>query len=417
MSDTEDEIARLYRAEQRELLAETTQAEAELKPLFAETSEHIRMELKAADNANGVAIRETIARGFEKTVFKRRKIIAKVIESSAKRGPKLVRKTFRAVYGDDVTRAQLRSSKAALMEGEARILGRLSVDNVALSKRIRKWDKRIGEEMAVEVERGLKARKGIERIAKKIQKLDTAVEELPKYLQEVEALARAGSPELKRVAKGYLKRATKTMGTMVDGSLKSTPYSLRSPTQKFLRDVQKAGVDGIDRVVKEYVEKKAAWRAKVIARNESLNALQESYVKNAERKPGVYAFRWRLSGAHKKADECDVHANANQFGLGVGLYPGNAIPHRHPGDMCVVTAAMDQRHFERGEGDPGPRVEYADKKSPDAAGWLKQNPDKAAAILGPTRFELMQRGRNVLDATGKPLPVGELLGRHAHAAE
>jgi aryl-alcohol dehydrogenase-like predicted oxidoreductase len=57
-----------------------------------------------------------------------------------------------------------------------------------------------------------------------------------------------------------------------------------------------------------------------------------------------------------------------------------------------------------------------DHKSPDALGWLKAHPDKAAVILGPTRHEMLQRGVNVLEQNGAPKRVGALLKRRSRAS-
>jgi hypothetical protein len=407
----------IARTAQRETLAESASADSELESAFADTAQEIREKLRAEpDNINGV--RPTVEQAFQRTSFKRRKIIARVIESGANRGVKASRRTFKLVYGEDVTRAQVRSSKRALNEAADRIAGRVTVDHVSLSKRIRKWDVRLGDEMAREIERGIRSRKGIERIAKRIEKLDNVTEGLPKYLQEVEALARSGSPELKRVVKGYLKRAQAKLGTLVDGKLKASPYSMRSPTQKFLRDLEKAKLDGIDSVVRKYVTERAAWRARVIARSESVNAMRESYVNNAKNKRGVYAFDWKTShSSHHHPDECDILANQNAYGLGPGRYPPDKVPKApHPGCLCNPVAVMDTKAFDRQEGGVTAAQEHADHKSPDAVGWLRQRPDQAAAILGPTRHELFKRGVNVLDASGAPLPVRDLLGIHAGRA-
>lgn len=334
-----DEELEAYGRGLAEALEDVRVAHSELQPLYVETSESIQAHLrKNADNLNGVQLRQVIHGEFEKTVFRRRKVIAASVESSASRGPRAVRKTFRAVYGDDVTKAQLRTSAKALREGADRIAGRVTVDNVSLSKRIRRWDRRIGEEMAVEVERGIKARKGIEQIAKKIEKLDNVTEGLPKYLQQVEDLARkGGGKELRSLAKKFTARAKKLMGEMqADGSVRASTYSLRSPTTKFLRDIQKT--KDIDAVVKTYVEERAAWRAKLIAKNESVEAFRRSYIENSRNKPGVYAYEWTLSPRHPKPDICDVHRNANYYGLGPGRYPADKIPDRHP--SCLPPGHM-----------------------------------------------------------------------------
>jgi hypothetical protein len=413
-----DEIA-IYRAGITTVIAEAAAAERELVEVYAQSAKRLRELLRAeADNMNALQLREVVKVEFERTRFQRRKVIATIIESGAAQGPKTARETFRKVFGEDVTRAQVRGTKAALEEGAERIAGKVTVDKVSLSKRIRRWDAELGEQMAQAVERGIKAKNGIIQIAKRIEKLDDVTEGLPKYLQEVEALARKGQlPELKALSKRYIARAKKLLGeTQVGGAKAASAYSLRSPTQKFLRDVQKAGADGIDGVVNTYVKERAAWRARVIARQESVEAMRSSYKAQLKGKRGVVCIQHKLSGRHPKADICDYWANANLYELGPGRYPVGKEPRLHVGCLCYHVAVMDERTFERDES-AGVPDEFVDRKSPDGIGWLRENPDRAAAILGPTRFEAMQRGFSVLDDGQQLVPVGELLGRMSHAAE
>lgn len=402
----------IYRAAQAAALHEAVSAEAGLQQALDESAAEIRTKLRAdPDNAN--AVRPTVKEALRKTSFKRRRLIAEVIEKASAKGPKAARKTLRQAFGADVTRAQVRTSAKALREGADRIAGRVTVDHVSLSQRIRDVDAELGNEMALQIERGIKTRKGILQIARKIEKLDNVTEGLPKYLQEVESLARRGAPELKATAKAYLKRANKLLGTLqADGTRKASAYSIRSPTQKFLRDIQKAGADDVDALVKDYIQKRGAWRANLIARNEAVDAMHESYVNNAKGKPGVYAFRWNLSsGGHHRPDVCDLLANQNACGLGPGVYTADKLPGRpHCGCLCAVVACVDSRAFERQEGGPAALEEAADHHSPNAAGWLRQNHGAAAAILGPTRHELFKQGVNVLDAGGRPMLVRDLLG-------
>jgi hypothetical protein len=221
---------------------------------------------------------------------------------------------------------------------------------------------------------------------------------------------------LKSLAKRYTERAKRLLGeTQVGGAKKASPYSLRSSTQKFLRDVQKAGQTGIDGVVKTYVEERAQWRARVIARQESVEAMRASYKAQLKGKRGVVCIEHRLSGRHPKADICDYWAKANLHGLGPGRYPLGKEPPLHVGCLCYHVAVMDEKTYER-EGDGVPD-EFLDNKSPDGIGWLRSNPDRAAAILGPTRHEAFKRGFSVLDERHQLVPVGELVGRMSRAAE
>lgn len=414
----DNEPRRIYRAGIATVIAEAAAVERELVEIYNASAERLRQILRAeADNMNALQLRETVQLEFRRTVFRRRKIIATIIESGAKAGPKAARDTMRAVFGEDVLRAQVRATKAALEEGAERIAGRVTVDKVSLSKRIRRWDAELGEEMAQAVERGIKTKKGILQIAKRIEKLDDVTDGLPKYLQEVETLARKGHiPEMKALAKNYTVRARKLLGeTQVGGGKLASPHSLRSATQRFLRDVQKVGADGVDGVVNAYVKERAVWRARVIARQESLEAMRSSYKAQLKGKRGVVCIEHRLSGRHPREDICDYWARANLYGLGPGRYPIGKEPKLHIGCLCFHVAVTDSKTFERDS--DGVPDEFIDRKSPDGAGWLKQNPDRAAAVLGPTRHEAFKRGFAVFDDEHQLVPVGELLGRMSRAAE
>jgi len=85
--------------------------------------------------------------------------------------------------------------------------------------------------------------------------------------------------------------------------------------------------------------------------------------------------------------------------------------------LCTVHAVIDRDAFSRPDDDDGQVPEdMQDHDSPDAAGWLAANPDKARAILGPTRHALLEKGATVLEPTGQPKRVGDLLKGSARKA-
>lgn len=47
-------------------------------------------------------------------------------------------------------------------------------------------------------------------------------------------------------------------------------------------------------------------------------------------------IRWRLAHRHSHQDECDLNAARDNYGLGPGIYPPNAVPRfpNHPYDEC-----------------------------------------------------------------------------------
>lgn len=419
----------IYRARLAEVLASVAQGQRDLASIHAQVSVEIIEQIRrAGDNTNALELARQFDEAFKKTAFKRLSITKTLIEKGAKAGPKASRATIRATFGEATTKAQVRASKKALTEASERISGRVTVDGVALSKRIRRVDREVTAEMAREVQAGIQQRKGILGAARKIEKLDPRETKLPKYLSDLELAAREGNlPEVKRLSKQYLKRVAALGEIQVDGTIVASKYSLRKATARFVADVQKASTGGLDKVVKKYVTERAAWRANVIARHETVNAFRQSYLAQTKNKPGVVAFKWNLSTRHAvhgkgggtPHDECDLYAVQNAHGMGPGVYPKDQVPDApHPMCLCSCVAVMDRKHFQRAENDQGTfPADMRDAVSPDALGWLRANPDQAAAILGPTRHTLLKQGVHVLDATGKPRLVRELLPRFSRAAE
>jgi hypothetical protein len=406
----------IFRVHMKDALLAAKHGEGELAVLYQEVANDVGEKVRArGDKVSAVELQADIDRAFERTAFKRIKIIKTSIEKGAALGPKASRKTMREVYGEEVGRAQVRASKKALTQAADRIAGRVTVDGVAVSKRIRRVDRAIAGEMAREVERGVRQKKGILGAARKIEKLDPRSVELPQYLQKVETAARAGNlVDLKKLTHKYTRYAARLGEVQQDLTRTASKYSLRSATQRFLKDAEKTGAKGIDQIVQRYIKDKAAFRANLIARHETVEAYRRSYIEQSKNKPGVIGMQWRISPTrHPIPDECDIYANQNAFKLGPGVYPADKVPrHPHPACLCSVTVVLDKDHFKRGEAanDNAGLASIRDEKSPGALGWLAQNEQAAAKILGPTRHTLMKQGVNVLDHEGKPLLVRELLG-------
>lgn len=413
-----DQALAIYRRRLREAIAAAKLTQTELGLLYTEVANDVRARI-GDGSRDALRMQRAIDRAFEKTIFKRVSVIGKAVNDGAQRGPVAARETFRETFQDEATRAQVRASPAALSEAADRIAGRVTVDGVRLSRRIRKWDAKLSGEMARTIQQSVVRREGILQAAARIEAIDATNENLPRYLQEVEALARGGdAKELRAVAKGYLKRTARILGErQPGGAVRASPFSLRAPTQRFLRDIQKAGKAEIDQIVARYVKDKAEYRARVIARHETVEAYRRSYLSQIEGKPGVHGVRWTLSGRHPVPDECDVFANQNAHGLGPGIYPVDKVPSRHTSCICALVAWMDEKHFDRPAESTGVPEEMRDRSSPDAVGWMVDNTGLAQKILGPTRWAAFKRGDTVLDALGRPLPVAEVLARGAQAAE
>jgi hypothetical protein len=93
------------------------------------------------------------------------------------------------------------------------------------------------------------------------------------------------------------------------------------------------------------INKSISYQAQRLARTSVGHAFNESTVQSAIRNPLAIGVKWNLSGSHKERlkkfgktrDICDDWAEANNYGLGVGIYPPNKVPIDHPNGLCFTT--------------------------------------------------------------------------------
>lgn len=82
-----------------------------------------------------------------------------------------------------------------------------------------------------------------------------------------------------------------------------------------------------------------SFSARRLARTEVSRAHHQSTLRTATMTPFSRGVKWNLSRRHPKPDICDRHANADNHGLGRGVYPPERFPQlpSHPHDLCFST--------------------------------------------------------------------------------
>jgi hypothetical protein len=274
--------------------------------------------------------------------------------------------------------------RAAMRAASRRIRGRAIKAKrkaVPVSKRLRSWDAELGKRLASDIRRGLAAQEGIVATAQRVQRTDTLEVDVPQYIAEIAAEAKASGPGVKRAAKAHIARLMKLEA---DGAAKY--LTNRVNTRQFMRKIQKAHPDDVDALVEEWVQRKAVYRARVIARHETVEAFRQSHIENSKSHPRLRGFQWALSNRHPRPDICDVHVAADVHGLGPGIYKADSIPDRHPMCLCTLSAVYD---------DPENPQELNPEVSHDEA--LARMPEaQRREILGPTRMQLFNRGHRVV---------------------
>lgn len=85
----------------------------------------------------------------------------------------------------------------------------------------------------------------------------------------------------------------------------------------------------------------AYYNAARVFRTELNRAHGTAYQNAAELTPGCIGTRFLLSPRHRDRDICDIHANADLYGLGKGVYPHGKNPWpAHPNTLSYVVAVF-----------------------------------------------------------------------------
>lgn len=413
---------RIVREVRKRVLAEVGAMERELDAVFNRAAERIRARLRDVNLASLTRRQvEDLTRDILDEASREAASLASgAMRSAATHGSSAAQQEFQAVFtaAEQATASIGFMTRAERFQVAAeRIRGTTTVDNVALSSRIRRNTARARQEMARTIERSIRAGEGLTRQAERLLDLDDLRVEIGQHVTDLTKAARdaraLGEPSIfEDVVAGYRRQIDRL------GSAASPDFSLRAATEQLVKDLRKAPADQIDRIVERYVIAKAKYQARMVARTETMSAYRDAYVRENAEKPYVHGFRWTLGSAHPHADVCDVLANQDLYGLGPGGYPSDAVPETpHPHDMCTVSAISDAQHFKRElaqlRGTPEPPRDWESGRTESGAAWLARQPEAyQRELLGPTRYAVFQRdpGR-VLDESGAPRPVHEVLGR------
>jgi len=181
------------------------------------------------------------------------------------------------------------------------------------------------------IQSSVRAGEQITRTAERLLDADLPKVNLPKYVQDLREAASTGDGKLYRSAVKTWERQIEGLG---QGALKeSGEFTLRSASRQLVKDLGKAKVQNVDKIVDRWILEKARYQARVMARHESVEAFRDVAIKQAREQPFTVGVRWTLSPAHPRKDVCDVYASSDSYGLGPGGYPADSVPARHP--SCI----------------------------------------------------------------------------------
>ena len=250
-------------------------------------------------------------------------------------------------------------------------------EKLTLSKIIRSGDVR--NQIVNTVSAQLKLGSAWTRTAKAITDQELVSGNLAKTMTRLVKFARASDqrkliPELRR-AQRHVERLAK------DGA---PTTRLKKAYQNIINQVERGNIDALDKAVDRAVKAKARFNAERIARTEMSRANSKAQEVRIDTDPDVVGYKSNLSSRHVILDICDVHAEADLYGMGPGVVPANigiAIPY-HPHCLCFVTLVYSS---------PTDKPKFNPKAG---AKYLKENPDVRKGVFNKRDEKRFQKNPN-----------------------
>ena len=195
---------------------------------------------------------------------------------------------------------------------------------------------------------------------------------------------------LRRLAQEPGVRATimQTARRAAAGQLRST--ALRSAyLQAFDAAIAGAARPRLERLLRVAVEEKSRYFANRIAQTELARAHSNAVAAELMADATIEVVQIRLSGAHPRADICDIITRVDKYGLGPGCYPKKLAPKPtfHPFCRCRARSRPDLAAAQA-KLQAGAEVEYLQALSAPEAARLLGSKARAAQVM---------KGRSALD--------------------
>lgn len=212
-------------------------------------------------------------------------------------------------------------------------------DKLSLGKRISKANRRTQRAVSATIKRNFRTENNYTKLT---NKLSTFIEKGRLRRDEVNSQV---NRILKATSQADLKRDLKKFQRQVDNmsEMQFTRSRLGKSYQRFINAVDSGKPERIAKAIANAVKVKNRATAQRIAVTELNRAYHDGFFAVEQNNDDVVAYRWNLSSAHKIYDICDVHANADKFGLGAGVYPKDNYPiyPAHPNCKCYVSRVYD----------------------------------------------------------------------------
>jgi hypothetical protein len=398
---TDQLSARILRRIRAEMVAAAERELGGIDAIYAQVAADVQNDIRSVTSRREI---EAIARvRMNAALAEVLPVIQGGVTAAAVAGARTPLETFEAVFPNE-SAPRLPTAREAQRAAADVLRGRIRARDVPIARRLNQNHQAYISELGREVEQSLQAGETswntMERILE-VRQREGVVADMPRYIERLREAAHIGGDKLQkelRAAEEYARRL---------GSVDRANTSMRAGTEELIKRLRRANAEDIDTAVARWLEDKAQYQAKVIARHERNEAHRTAYQRSMRDKPWVKGFKFALSPSHPRPDICDLLANQNLHGLGPGGYPVGSVPSTpHPGCTCTQTAILDQDHFDRElaelDGTPPPPETWRVGGFSSASDWLGRQPEEMQlAVLGPTRLEAFRDDpARVLDADG-----------------
>jgi len=209
-----------------------------------------------------------------------------------------------------------------------------------LSNRIYRDSQRAQRALEKTVKQHIKDKTNWQRLTKDIKKNVIPKGDVPQYIKDVEeAFKKADVTGLKKAIRKANRRIE--MFTDKDGITKS---NLRRAYADVVKAAEKGDAALLKKKMSTAVEKKAINNSQRLARSELSRAYMDAELRRIQDDVDMIGWRSILSPQHPRPDICDFMAQADQYGMGAGVFPksmGSPLPH-HPGCICMVAGVLRQ---------------------------------------------------------------------------
>jgi hypothetical protein len=152
---------------------------------------------------------------------------------------------------------------------------------------------------------------------------------VPKYIQELydaaaQARVSSDSSALQKVIRQYQGRINSLLGS---NDPEYQHIGMGSSTKMLVKRLQSANDDVFNGALDKWIDRKAKYYARQVARNETNEANWSATQKEAGDMPFVTGMKWNL-GRHPEVDICDTLHMQNIHDLGPGVYRKGEVPKR-----------------------------------------------------------------------------------------